>query len=176
MPKYPRERGTTADEFDHGGYRPIKLFPLRLALPHCYHSPAQGAEFSGFSNISFLIGRDFLRPIRPIRRGRSTGPAAMSVPETAMNEDYCSVFRKRQVRTARQRRRVKNVAQSLRMQPFSQSHLRGSVSLTNARHQCATSLLCKGIDHAILYSVGHDTSGRMEESSALHGMHSMRAL
>lgn len=71
----------------------------------------------------------------------------MSVPETAVDKDYCFIFGKNYVRLPRELFVMKSVSEAHRKQPFSDLNFLSGILAFHARHHDAS--------RGGVYNVGH---------------------
>lgn len=71
----------------------------------------------------------------------------MSMPETAMNEDYCSMFGEHKVRLARQALVMEDIAKAFSVQASPDNHFRLGILAPDARHHPASDFGRNDVSH-----------------------------
>jgi len=106
-----------------------------FALPHDQDSPSRRAQHGFLACIAFRIGVEFQLPAFSIVcRICCIFASLVSVPEATVNENGNPVSWQDKVGRARQLARMKAVAESLRMQVFSNRDFRPSILGTDTLH------------------------------------------
>jgi hypothetical protein len=119
-----------------------------LTLPYRKTSPARFFQGRNVPAISRHISSQLLRPERPVAFRHYHVPAAwMLMPEAAVNEDHSSIFRKNDVRFARQVLDVQAVTKTSGMKKSPDTHLGHRVFPPNAGHHPAARCLVDYVRH-----------------------------
>src|SRR5690606_9715398 len=120
----------------------------RLAFPNREHAPASSAPLIAYPFIARHVLLKF--PLPELESGGWRGSEAtflMSVPETAVHEDRCTVLRQDDVGPTRQFRNVHSEAKPGLVQVAAHKALRHCVPSPNRGHHARPCLLIDNVSH-----------------------------
>ena len=119
---------------------------FQLALPNSDAMPPHIGKCQLGRMVSLLVPADFLLPKFNIRLWHLEKLAiVMSMPETTIDEDACTIFSHHQIGMTRQALVRQTISEATREEVFSHYHLRTSVPRPYGRHDGMSLLLVQRI-------------------------------
>ena len=118
-------------------------------FPHRQHPPALVPEAGKCDPVAVCVSGDLLPPellsgLRPLEHR-----AVVRVPETAVHEDYRSIFREHKVRPPGQLFAVEAKPQAAGMESAPDCHLGLCITSSHARHVQPALFLCENVGQRI---------------------------
>ena len=145
----------------------LDINPLaQRTFPDDRDSPASLKQVVPVSSVPFRVGVEFGLPeLGAGSRGCRVRAAGVPMPETAVNEAYCSELTKHEIGSAREFPVMQTVPQATGMKGPAESKLRSRVPATDSSHHARTGSLVHYVRHRQSYQVfkGHNQERLLRE-------------